>query len=522
MTLTWSAPQESNTEVERYAVSWSTANGGWGVASTGTSITLAAELFSSTGGLDTSYNFTVRADNDTRAVYSGTSEPVSATPSVAPAPEPEPEPEPQPTPPHIPEGAATVNEGSSVDIVAPEGQRIASVTAWYGDPNDGSRGLDVSSQLTQAFAGSTSATIESSNQFGDPAGGTPKILIVYVTYEAIPAEPEPQPNPQEPSTPVDPTPPGDSSNGGGTSEPVDPNPTTPTEPEQPVEPTPEPPTQPEQPVVPEPEQPVEPEPVSPNPPVEPEPEPEPETPEEPELETPTDPEEPDTPVDPEDPFEPDPDLEEPVDPVDPEPEILDEPETLEEPEPEQETEEPDLVDPTPELEPSPEDPTTEDEVASFIEDLLSDGDLNEEEKEAAIAALVDVFVDGVPTDLLEELGIDFEDLPPDTPIELENGVVITAEIADAFESLADPGELLSDLFSDPEKVLTALTNLGADMSEEVREDGQIIVVATILAGGIVLQAAGAAGLSGTGTGGGAPVGREGNTRARNPRRTPRK
>ena len=204
-----------------------------------------------------------------------------------------------------------------------------------------------------------------------------------------------------------------------------------------------------------------------------------------------------------------------------------EPEQPEEPEPEDATdpepEEQSPVEPEqPVVEPSPEDPTTEDEVASFIEDLLSDGALSEEEKEAAIAALVDVFVDGIPTDLLEELGIDFEDLPPDTPIELENGVVITAELADAFESLANPGELLSDLFSDPEKVLTALTNLGADMSEEVREDGQIIVVATILAGGIMLQAAGAAGLSGTGTGGGAPVGREGNTRARNPRRTPRK
>lgn len=168
----------------------------------------------------------------------------------------------------------------------------------------------------------------------------------------------------------------------------------------------------------------------------------------------------------------------------------------------------------------------------MVEDLLSDGTLNEEEKEAAIAALVDVFVDGVPTDLLAELGIDFEELPPDTPIELENGVVITAELADAFEALADPGELISTMLTDPAKVLTALSNLGADMSEEVREKGEVVVVAAIIAGGLAVQAAtaaaAAAGMaasgSSSGSGGGAPVGRENGTRnrARNPRKTPRK
>ena len=91
VTLTWDAPETSNTEVERYAVSWSTGSSGWGVASTTTSITLQAQLFESTGGLDTAYNFTVRADNDSLAVYSSTSTPVEATPSIIPA-EPEPAP----------------------------------------------------------------------------------------------------------------------------------------------------------------------------------------------------------------------------------------------------------------------------------------------------------------------------------------------------------------------------------------------------------------------------------------------
>lgn len=91
VTLTWDSPETSNTEVERYAVSWSTGSSGWGVASTTTSITLQAQLFESTGGLDTPYNFTVRADNDSLAVYSSTSTPVEATPSITPE-EPEPAP----------------------------------------------------------------------------------------------------------------------------------------------------------------------------------------------------------------------------------------------------------------------------------------------------------------------------------------------------------------------------------------------------------------------------------------------
>jgi len=394
--VTWTAPT-SGIDPERYAISWSTGNAGWGVATgnagdanaLNTSIVLSAELFESTGGLDTSYVFSVRADHDSRAIYSS------------------------------------------------------------------------------------------------PVATEPVVVV--------------DPTPVVPPTPVEPEPP--------------------VQPEQPVEP--ETPQEPEEPV--EPELPVEPEPEEPSEPTEPE------QPQEPEPETPVDPEEPELPVDPQDPSEPGPDPEEPVDPVDPEPETPVEPETPEEPQPEPSQPEPTPVDPTPEPEPSPEDPTTPEEVATLVEDLLSDGQLDDEEKEAAIAALVDVFVDGVPTDVLAELGIDFEELPPDTPIELENGVVITAEVADAFESLANPAELLGDVFSDPEKVLTALTNLGADMSEEVRETGQEVVVAAVIVGGIAVQAAAAAAAAAATTssgssGGGAPVGREGNTRprARNPRRTPRK
>jgi hypothetical protein len=75
--ITWSAP-ETGLEPERYAISWSTGDAGWGVATgnagdenaLNTSITLSKDLFVSTGGLNKVYNFTVRSDNDTIAKYS--------------------------------------------------------------------------------------------------------------------------------------------------------------------------------------------------------------------------------------------------------------------------------------------------------------------------------------------------------------------------------------------------------------------------------------------------------------------
>ena len=251
--VNWDTPTQSNTAVERYGVFFSTNNfdTGWAVSSTTNSITIAREVFETSGGLDQTYQFRIRSDNDTAAIYSSFSE--TASTLVA---------SPPPPPPTVPNGATVTNEGSFVEIVAPEGQRIASATGYYGDPNNSTRGQDVSSILFELLAGETSATVEVSNETfqNDPAGGTPKVLILLITYEPIPVEPTPTPTPSpEPS--VEPTVP----------------PTTPVvpEPEPSLEPEPEEPTtpQPE-----EPEQPEEPttEPVEPSPePVEPEPSPEP-------------------------------------------------------------------------------------------------------------------------------------------------------------------------------------------------------------------------------------------------------
>jgi hypothetical protein len=85
--------------------------------------------------------------------------------------------------------------------------------------------------------------------------------------------------------------------------------------------------------------------------------------------------------------------------------------------------------------------------------------------------------------------IDLESLPPETPVELANGVVVTAEVAIAIELISNPSELLATMFTDPAAALAALGNVGADMSPEVREKSEKVVLSTVIAGGIATQAA---------------------------------
>ena len=93
-------------------------------------------------------------------------------------------------------------------------------------------------------------------------------------------------------------------------------------------------------------------------------------------------------------------------------------------------------------------------------------------------------------------------------------MVITAEVGNAFETLANPDELLGAILTDPGEVLTALTNLGADMSEEERRESEQVIVAAVVATGIAVQSAVAAAGAATqaaaaaaaSTGGGAPSG----------------
>jgi hypothetical protein len=154
----------------------------------------------------------------------------------------------------------------------------------------------------------------------------------------------------------------------------------------------------------------------------------------------------------------------------PEPEVV-------EPEPEPEP----IVEPEVVQEPVQEEPTLEEVTQEVIEDALSDGVLTDTERELVADALLEEFADEpVSFEAFEESGLDYEDLPPDTPITLENGVILTAEVADAIEIFDTPTELLSTVFSDPSKALKALRNVGADMTEEERETSQNTVVAAVI------------------------------------------
>lgn len=90
--------------------------------------------------------------------------------------------------------------------------------------------------------------------------------------------------------------------------------------------------------------------------------------------------------------------------------------------------------------------------------------------------------ESIPFDVLVELGIDYSELPPDQPVTLENGVVLTAEVADALEIFDNTNELISVLFSDPGKALKAISNIGADMSPQSRDVSQNVVVSAVIVG----------------------------------------
>jgi polyhydroxyalkanoate synthesis regulator phasin len=259
--------------------------------------------------------------------------------------------------------------------------------------------------------------------------------------------------------------------------PIEPTPTPSPEPTQTVEPTPEPTA------TPEPSPSVSP---TPEPTLEPSPTPSPQP-----TETPTA-----TPT--------------------PEPSQTEQPVVMPTPEPEPSPSETSTPEPTPTPEPSIEpveevvDNASEDgiitdeETQAIVDNLLSDGDLStnevtelvdnlqsygqlsEEEKQLVSDVLVEAYEDSaIPSDVFEASGLDYEDLPPEQPITLENGVVITAEIADAIEIFEDPSELLSAVLTDPGKALKAIANVGADLTPEVRKDAQAITVSAVIVSQVI-------------------------------------
>jgi uncharacterized membrane protein YgcG len=168
---------------------------------------------------------------------------------------------------------------------------------------------------------------------------------------------------------------------------------------------------------------------------------------------------------------------------------------------------------------------SKEDVAAIVELAGSDGKLSEAEKGIVADALIQSVVVGesLTKEQIEDAGITYEDLPAETPVEVrqdENGneIVIIAEVAAALELVSDPGALVSAIFDNPAQALLAVASLGADMSEEEREEAGKMVLTIVVAGQAVATALAAAapatggtgsssgGSGGSGSGGGAPSG----------------
>ena len=175
--LTWNAPTSnlSGVQVERYAIMWSTTNfieNGWGWSHDETSVSIPLSILSQYGGLGNQFQFSVRADNDTLAIYSLRSS-VASIQTVVP-----------------PWWQIEFVEGQTVSIGTPNGFKFGSPTAWYGSPTDPNCGADVSAIVNEIINGrSTASFVADNGLFGDPCGGVVKVLRMSTPVDAIPAGP---------------------------------------------------------------------------------------------------------------------------------------------------------------------------------------------------------------------------------------------------------------------------------------------------------------------------------------------
>lgn len=183
--------------------------------------------------------------------------------------------------------------------------------------------------------------------------------------------------------------------------------------------------------------------------------------------------------------------------VEPQPVVVIEPQPILLPEPEPELSE----QPTPEeppieevvsepSEPETEEPLPVDEPSEHLEEednseIPSDPDVQEQNEPTQEPS---------PQPVVEPGPTSQPDIAYKPPmVTLDNGVILTQEEAVAIVLLQNPAELLSELFTNPAAVFSALGSVGADMSPEVREESKKIVLSAVIAGNIATQAAATAG-----------------------------
>ena len=150
------------------------------------------------------------------------------------------------------------------------------------------------------------------------------------------------------------------------------------------------------------------------------------------------------------------------------------------PEPETSSPEPSVPDSTQSPFPDPTQTSTLPSDNNIIDGLTA-------QESAALNELLTKYgpMDAISHEDFLKSGLDYENLPPNQPVMLENGVILTAEIADAIEIFSDPSELLLTVLTDPGKALKAFANIGADMTPEQRKESQTVVVASIIVGQII-------------------------------------
>ena len=141
------------------------------------------------------------------------------------------------------------------------------------------------------------------------------------------------------------------------------------------------------------------------------------------------------------------------------------------------------VEPVPEPIVEPEIPI-EEELPLLVEEVVAPVDVTPEPPVVEEEEIV--------PEVLEIGQVDLETLDPETPVQLENGVILEAGVVIALQLLENPAELLGAIFTNPAEVLTALSNIGADMAPEVREKSEKVVISAIIAGNIATQAAASA------------------------------
>ena len=172
----------------------------------------------------------------------------------------------------------------------------------------------------------------------------------------------------------------------------------------------------------------------------------------------------------------------------PEPQLEPQPQLEPEPLPEQ-TDEVAPSEEQTEQEPVVEEPLPVDEPSEYLEEE----DTNEILIEDEIQEQTELTPEPSPQPVVEPGPTSQPDIAYEPPmVTLDNGVILTQEEAVAIVLLQNPGELLTELFTDPGAVLTALGSVGADMTPEVREQSEKVVVSAIIAGGIATQSAAAA------------------------------